>query len=453
MKGKTIIELTNVKTKETEKLEDNNLVTDVVEKILTLNPNGLVTNINRETFYPIVEKILGGIMLFKDRITEDKATSFISTSNECVGYAGQGEGVQDNPFQGSFNKQESKATSNGYKFVWDFATSKANGKISSVCLTNAKAGDGYFGTKQDESTNRIILGKYKYKLNSDDKEMKKKYVNAVEANFEENYIVSIIPESDHLRIVKTREPLLNFRLSDDLTFLKEKPLKETKIRYKKSYGTYGVCIYADSENYYFLKAEVRSGNTNVTKLKIKKQDLSFEESEFTLENVSVDRLGSYSLEYYDYYRNIKSVLRDGYVYAVNNDDKYIVKFAINNPVDVTKIDVKFTLKTGTVSNHTTGTTMYLLGDMIIGTNFTIDKNDKVTEIAQSDLSTIECIPLSYGPFLLGYFGNGESSGDKYLRKVLYLITPYSATINNLSKTVEKTADKTMKITYYLTGGK
>ena len=91
--------------------------------------------------------------------------------------------------------------------------------------------------------------------------------------------------------------------------------------------------------------------------------------------------------------------------------------------------------------------------MIIGTNFTIDKNDKVTEIAQSDLSTIECIPLSYGPFLLGYFSNGESSGDKYLRKVLYLITPYSATINNLSKTVEKTADKTMKITYYLTGGK
>lgn len=55
--------------------------------------------------------------------------------------------------------------------------------------------------------------------------------------------------------------------------------------------------------------------------------------------------------------------------------------------------------------------------------------------------------------LLGYFANGESSGDKYLRKVLYLITLYSETINNLSKTVEKTEDKTMKITYYLTGDK
>lgn len=452
MKGKTIIELTDVKTKKKEVLKDDNLVTDVLEKILTLNPNGLLTNINKDTFYPIVEKIVGGILLFKDKITEDKNTSFVSTSNECIGYAGQVEGVQENSLQGSFNKQESKATSNGYKFVWDFGTSKANGKISSVCLTNAKAGGGYFGTKSNGETNRIKLGEDKYLIKNTDTEMKKKYVNVVEANFEENYIVSIVPESDYLRIIKSREPLLNFRLDDSLSFLNEKNITETKIKYKKSYGTYGVCIYVDAENYYLLKTSTSGGNTNVTKLKINKANNSIEETEFTLENVKIENIGGYSLDY-DYYRTIKSVLRGGYVYAVSTDEKYVVKFAINNPVDVTKIEPKFTLKTGSVSSHTTGCGMYILGDMIIGTNFTIDKNDKVTEIAQSDLSTIECIPLSYGPFLLGYFANGESSGDKYLRKVLYLITPYSATINNLSKTVEKTADKTMKITYYLTGGK
>ena len=452
MKGKTIIELTDVKTKKKEVLKDDNLVTDVLEKILTLNPNGLLTNINKDTFYPIVEKIVGGILLFKDKITEDKNTSFVSTSNECIGYAGQVEGVQENPLQGSFNKQESKATSNGYKFVWDFGTSKANGKISSVCLTNAKAGGGYFGTKSNGETNRIKLGEDKYLIKNTDTEMKKKYVNVVEANFEENYIVSIVPESDHLRIIKSREPLLNFRLDDSLSFLNEKNITETKIKYKKSYGTYGVCVYVDAENYYLLKTSTSGGNTNVTKVKINKANNSMEETEFTLENVKIENIGAYSLDY-DYYRTIKSVLRGGYVYAVSTDEKYVVKFAINNPVDVTKIEPKFTLKTGSVSSHTTGCGMYILGDMIIGTNFTIDKNDKVTEIAQSDLSTIECIPLCYGPFLLGYFANGESSGDKYLRKVLYLITPYSATINNLSKTVEKTADKTMKITYYLTGGK
>ena len=379
MKGKTIIELTDVKTKKKEVLKDDNLVTDVLEKILTLNPNGLLTNINKDTFYPIVEKIVGGILLFKDKITEDKNTSFVSTSNECIGYAGQVEGVQENPLQGSFNKQESKVTSNGYKFVWDFGTSKANGKISSVCLTNAKAGGGYFGTKSNGETNRIKLGEDKYLIKDTDTEMKKKYVNVVEANFEENYIVSIVPESNHLRIIKSREPLLNFRLDDSLSFLSEKNITETKIKYKKSYGTYGVCIYVDSENYYLLKTSTSGGNTNVTKLKINKANNSMEETEFTLENVKIENIGAYSLDY-DYYRTIKSVLRGGYVYAVSADEKYIVKFAINNPVDVTKIEPKFTLKTGSVSSHTTGCGMYILGDMIIGTNFTIDKNDKVTVI-------------------------------------------------------------------------
>ena len=38
LKGKTVIELTNQETKEVEKIEDTNMVTDVLEQILTLNP-------------------------------------------------------------------------------------------------------------------------------------------------------------------------------------------------------------------------------------------------------------------------------------------------------------------------------------------------------------------------------------------------------------------------------
>ena len=49
MKGKTIIELTDVKTKKKEVLKDDNLVTDVLEKILTLNPNGLLTKKKKQT--------------------------------------------------------------------------------------------------------------------------------------------------------------------------------------------------------------------------------------------------------------------------------------------------------------------------------------------------------------------------------------------------------------------
>ena len=43
---------------------------------------------------------------------------------------------------------------------------------------------------------------------------------------------------------------------------------------------------------------------------------------------------------------------------------------------------------------------------------------------------------------------GGSYGNEY--RTVYILTPYLASINNLSQTVEKTAEKTMKITYTLT---
>jgi hypothetical protein len=37
--------------------------------------------------------------------------------------------------RGSLNTTESGAVENGYKFVWDFATDKANASINSLALT------------------------------------------------------------------------------------------------------------------------------------------------------------------------------------------------------------------------------------------------------------------------------------------------------------------------------
>ena len=48
--------------------------------------------------------------------------------------------------------------------------------------------------------------------------------------------------------------------------------------------------------------------------------------------------------------------------------------------------------------------------------------------------------------LFGAVGGGY--GSEY--RTVYLLTPYRASINNLSSPVEKTAEKTMKITYTLT---
>ena len=56
--------------------------------------------------------------------------------------------------------------------------------------------------------------------------------------------------------------------------------------------------------------------------------------------------------------------------------------------------------------------------------------------------------LTVGPYLLGYWLYTYSSTCRVYRTV-YLMTPYLATINNLDTPVNKTADKTMKISYVL----
>lgn len=56
-----------------------------------------------------------------------------------------------------------------------------------------------------------------------------------------------------------------------------------------------------------------------------------------------------------------------------------------------------------------------------------------------------CSFRQYKCFLLGW---GGSYGSEY--RTMYLLTPYLASINNLSSAVVKTVDKTMKITYTLT---
>jgi hypothetical protein len=57
-----------------------------------------------------------------------------------------------------------------------------------------------------------------------------------------------------------------------------------------------------------------------------------------------------------------------------------------------------------------------------------------------------CTPFfRYGPYAIT-FGRYNYSGMT-VYKTLWLVSPYLASINNLSTSVIKTADKTMKITY------
>lgn len=157
IKGHTKIELTNVKTGQKKILESDNMVTNGMFNSMQQTPMnfGSVWATPFSSHVPLVDKLCGGILLFHDTINEGVNNIFFPEGNVMIGngmvrYAT----AQNVPEFGSYNAEESTYTINEgvatRKYVYDFATSKANGTISSVCLTNFYA--GYVGAGNNQGT-------------------------------------------------------------------------------------------------------------------------------------------------------------------------------------------------------------------------------------------------------------------------------------------------------------
>jgi len=118
---------------------------------------------------------------------------------------------------------------------------------------------------------------------------------------------------------------------------------------------------------------------------------------------------------------------------------------MSNPADITFIKFGFTSNFNGGDNYGY-TYMRVLGDWIFGSDFRMGSDDKVYKITNNRALSYVCTPFfQYGPYAI-MFGRYYWSSES-IYKGLWLITPYLATINNLSTSVIKTADKTMKITY------
>ena len=144
---------------------------------------------------------------------------------------------------------------------------------------------------------------------------------------------------------------------------------------------------------------------------------------------------------------MKCCVRGGYLYVPAYDKTGIYKISLSNSTDVTLINFGCTSKwkplceTGSCELYLT-----LIGDLIIGGDFQITAEDTVIQTQGSVRLNNAATPLfQYKNFLFGW---GGSYGNEY--RTAYLLTPYLASINNLTTAVVKTVDKTMKITYTLT---
>lgn len=121
--------------------EKDNLITNAVQReIMSLL---WMTTVSASTFYspietrisPLYEKLLGGLLLFDNTLTEQASNMHFPSSAKLVGYAGQAANSTDT-MCGSLNSAESTFISNGFTTVWDFLTSQANGTIASLGRTS-----------------------------------------------------------------------------------------------------------------------------------------------------------------------------------------------------------------------------------------------------------------------------------------------------------------------------
>ena len=196
-------------------------------------------------------------------------------------------------------------------------------------------------------------------------------------------------------------------------------------------------------------------------------DWSFTEGTFTVA-AQLYSLGKHLSGYQNgtsYNSDNYAIVKDGFLYCMNNTKEAVVKIDLGNPTNVTVMENP----SGTIQHMASysrygvyGATVFnVVGDIVYFPGGYIEKDD-IYPVAQgegidyylSDVASNDVYPkglkggfgarLHYGPFMLMYDRQNDT-----IRRHMFLMTPYLATINNLATPVQKTADKTMKITYIL----
>lgn len=461
LKGHAVIELKDVVTGEVETYEDDNMITNAISDMLSKNIEAMFYNTNgsssewKANIFPICPNAIGGILLFSEALEEDAGKYYAPSANPCVGYASNNVNSTADVMRGSLNLTESVKIDRGYKFVWDFATSQGNGTISAVALTNKWGGIGYFGDAYNNTSKTWTLKNCSTTAGA---YIRTLYVYAVEINFDENYFWCIgMNSKSEIVIRKIRKCFtsvgLNFSLLEDgdelLEEVKLTPTTFVLPNASNNYAPYTMHDGKDGYWYGFMNNSNSSGNASMKWIKIKKSDYSFSEGTWTFENARFQQNGySYNFDTGPYiYRY--SVMLNGYLYVMHYSKTGLYKINVNNSADITWIPFGFTSNfTGSSTSYQNGyISMWTFGDWVCGSDFRVNTNDEVVQMANISQFYYTTTPLfQYGPYLFSF---GSYDSDR-ARKNIWMLTPYLASINNLSTSVIKTADKTMKITYTIT---
>ena len=460
LKGEMVIELADSGTGQVETVRETNMITDAVNNILGMDPMGIYLKASGEydsallwngTLLPICPNMIGGILLFPSVLEEKADHIYEQGRNLPVAYASNNVNSGSDVARGSLNQTESKKLDNGYKFVWEFTPSQGNGNIASVALTSALGGQNAFGSEAGDASTFLLLKKVD--ISSIEKAGQMVLFEAVEVDFEKNLLYSITFGDASVTIRKIRIPVFEVGLNEKLddttyTVLEEQTLTTGTFTFLGDYTKYGEFMDGHDGYWYGFSNEPNSyGDGEMVWIRISKKDYSFTEGKWTLTKAKLAEVGSRNKSGTYPERCVKCCVRNGYLYVPSYDKKGVYKINVLNSADVTLIPLGFTSKMKSLGDDgSCEVYMMLLGDMIVAGDFQITVDDRVIKTQGSSRVASAATPLfQYKNFVFMW---GGSYGKAH--RCAYLLTPYLASINNLSSAVVKNTDKTMKITYTLT---
>lgn len=372
---------------------------------------------------PIVEKALGGILLFPTALGSDANLLYPDfATNYPTGYASRAEYTQDDSRQGTFNGHGSGHVpgTNSYKFVYDWGSAFGNGVIASVALSNvncykyfndlATCVAGYPYSKDlIRGWNRRAIG-----INS-----KGFYCHNGEHSGAGSLFFAHFPER---KIELEYDPMATYG-----TYEEQIP----DYTYGGGYGAF-FCV---DENYIhvFTVTSAAAASSTVQYDKISTSDYTVTTTTLT---VGTYLVGASSVN------SQLAAVRDGYAYLPKNGYGSVIKINLSDTTDFTEIEMPAN------TNLTYGTTV--CGNIIYGYNFIIGTDDIVRKSATVGVNQWYRPCFLDGVWCGKILARGDGGAGELHSLFVDMITPYCATHADLETAVTKTADKSMTVNYTVT---
>jgi hypothetical protein len=402
--------------------------------------------------------------------------------------------------RGSMNLNESGPleSNDGYRFVFDFTTAQANGTISSVGLTSQWGGKVGYGSAEWKNTQ--CPNAFLQTNNSiTDPNTTLAYAHLIHYAPDTGVATAFyVSGKNTITVTKIQLHTKRWKLTQNMSMIDATQILEMQILETEVFAGaevtshslyYNFCNAGDGYIWGFEHAGNESGNSSgkasINWIKIKADDLSFEEGAWEIDGqlynmgVAINPIDS------GYFTGIvgqaNSAILDGHLYCFNYSLTGVYKIKLSNITDIMFIehpDKKIKTTGGNnnsyyfyrgIANMTVSGNKVCLWDGWVNVDIIV-KNSASPGYSMSgsdvlqdnwlDGNSVSTYPLrnaagrygvDIGAYTLKYTGQHSSRAGNAgtLEARLLLNSPYLATINNLPTPVQKTADKTMKITYIL----